>query len=133
LIVSNPTKRLRAGGHGLFEEIRHEYRVHGAGCLPQTSHAAHAVEQTRRKSAIAEQMVVQKVQMPARQPLDLGQRGVDRLRVETLSAFEKRLLVAEVADVRTAARHDNRVRNQIERTLDQIASNRRDALERPDL
>ena len=69
---------------------------------------------------MTEQMVIQKVQMSTRQTLDLGQRGIHRLRVETLATGEKRVLVAEVAMVRAAARDHDGVRYQIARALDQI-------------
>ena len=70
--------------------------------------------------------------MAAGQPLDLRERGIDRLRVEGLSAFEERFLVAEVADVRAAARDDDRVGHQVEAPLDQIAADRRQARQRPE-
>ena len=63
--------------------------------------------------------------MTAGQAIDFRQRRVDRLRVEGSPAFEERLLVAEVADVRAAARYDDRVRDEIEPPLDQIAADRR--------
>ena len=60
--------------------------------------------------AVAEQVVVEEVEVPAGQPLDLRERVVDRLRVERPAALEERVLVAEVAVVRAAARDDDRVR-----------------------
>ena len=51
--------------------------------------------------------------MPARQPLDLGERVVDALRVERSAALEERVLVAEVAVLRTAARDDDRVGHEV--------------------
>src|SRR5262249_3328745 len=48
-------------------------------------------------------------------------------------AFEERLLVTEVAHVRTAARNDDRIRDEIEVTLDELAPDRRDACERSNL
>ena len=95
-------------------------------------HAAHAVEERRRESPIAEEVVVEEVQMAARQALDLRERGINRLRVEAPSAFEERFLVAEVADMRTAARDDDRVRHQVQVPLDQIAPDRRQARQRAD-
>ena len=81
--------------------------------------------------AVAEQVVVQEIEMPPGQPLDLGQRRIDGLRVERSAAFEERLLVTEVADVRTAARDDDGVGDEIALPLDQIAPDRRHAVERP--
>src|SRR5687767_8554747 len=70
-------------------------------------------------------MVVEKIEVTAGQAVDLGKRGVDGLRVERAAAFEKRLLVTEIADVWTSARHDDRVGNQVQMSLDQIAADRR--------
>ena len=70
--------------------------------LPEEA-AAHAIEQRRREPPVAEQVVIEKVQVTARKTIDLGERGVDRLGVEGLAAFEERFLVAEVAHVRAAA------------------------------
>ena len=59
-----------------------------------------------------------------------GKRRIDGLRVEARAAGEERVLVAEVADVRTPARHDDRVRHEIEMTLQQIPADRRQRGER---
>ena len=80
-----------------------------------------------------EQVIVEKVQMPSRQPLDLGQRGVDGLCVERPAALEERLLVAEVAHVGAPSRDDDGVRDEIEMPFDQITPDRRHAGERSDL
>ena len=124
--VSNPTNRLRSPAcDGTLEQIGREHGIHRAGGLPETSHAAHAVEQRRGEAAIAEQVVIEKIQMTAGQTIDFGQGGIDALRIKGSPAFEERLLVAEVADVRASARDDNRVRNEVQPPLDQIAANRR--------
>ena len=67
------------------------------------------VEQRRREAAVAEQMVVEEIEMTAWQPLDLGQRIVHALGVERTAAFEEGVLVAEVAVLRTPAGDDDRV------------------------
>ncbi len=82
------------------------------------------------KATIAEQMIVEEVEMPARQPIDLGERVVHSLGVERPAAFEERVLVAEVAVLRTPAGDDDRVRNQIGGPSDQIAPDRRHAIQR---
>ena len=71
--------------------------------------------------------------MASWQALDLGERGIDGLRIEGPPAFEERLLVTEVAHVGTAARHDDGVRDEIAVTLDQIAPDGRRAGERSNL
>ena len=51
----------------------------------------------RREAAIAEKVVVEEIQVAARETLDFGERRVDRLRVEGAAAFEERFLVIEVS------------------------------------
>ena len=68
--------------------------------------------------------------MPSRQSIDLQESLIDPLRVEAASALEERLLVAEIADVRAAARHDDGVRHEVKVALDQIAPDRREAVQR---
>ena len=87
----------------LLEQAGREYRIDGTGRLPELSHPAHPVEERHREAPVAEQMVVEKIEVPARQPIDLVESRVDGLRVERAPALEERLLVAEVADVRAAA------------------------------
>jgi len=48
-------------------------------------------------------MVVEKIEVTAGQPCDLGERLVYPLRVERSATSEEGVLVAEVAVVRTAA------------------------------
>ena len=54
-------------------------------------------------------MVVEEIEMAARQPFNFGQRGVNGLRIEALPALEERLLIAEVTDMGATARNDQRV------------------------
>ena len=61
------------------------------------------VEQRGGEAAIAEQVIVEEVEMAAGQPRDLRERVVHPLRVERSPAFEERVLVAEVAVLRAAA------------------------------
>ena len=68
--------------------------------------------------------------MPPRQPGDLGQRVVHALRVERSTALEERVLVAEVAVLRTSARDDDRVRHEVAAAIDEIAPNGRQPVER---
>ena len=56
---------------------------------------------------VAKEMVVQKIEMAARQTVDLSQRIVDGLGVKRGSTSEERFLVAEIADMGTSARHDD--------------------------
>jgi hypothetical protein len=98
--------------------------------LEETSHALHAFEERAAEAAIAEEVIVEEVQMPARQPIDFRQRIVDALRVERAPAGEERILVAEVAMLRTAAGDDDRVGDEIVAPGDEIAPDGRYAFER---
>src|SRR4029453_10351987 len=60
--------------------------------------------------------------MAARQPLDFSEGVVNGLRIKRSTAIEEGLLVTKIADVRAAARNDDRVGNQIDASLDQIPS-----------
>ena len=126
----------QAAGNGLFEQARlqpgFEDRVDGAGRLPDAAHAAHALEKRRGKAAVAEQMVVEEVEVAAGEAVDLGQGVVHALRIEGAAALEERLLVAEVADVRTAAGDHDRVGHQVQMAPDQVAANGRHAGEGAD-
>ena len=68
--------------------------------------------------------------MPSRQPVHFRERVVDPLRVERPAPLEERVLVAERAVMRAAARHHDRVRNEIARATDQIAPDRRQVFQR---
>jgi hypothetical protein len=52
---------------------------------------------------VAQQVVVQEVQVAAGQAIDFRQRLVNALRVEAASSLEERVLVAERAVMRAAA------------------------------
>ena len=69
-------------------------------------------------------MVVEEIQVPPGQAFDLGQRRIHGLGVERLAALKECLFVTEIADVRTAARHDNRVGHEIQMAFDQVAPDR---------
>ena len=119
-----------AGGRGTLDQVTAQDRLHGAGSLEQPAHPAHALEQSLGEPPVAQEMVVEEVEVPAGETVDLRERGVDRLRVERPAALVERVLVAEVAVVRTAAGHHDRVGAQVAPTLDQIATHGWDALER---
>ena len=103
----------QARARGELDRVVAQDRIHRRGALEHAAHAAHAGEQLAREAAVAEQVIVEEIQVPSRQPRNLGQRIVDALRVERSPAFEERVLVAERAVVRAAARHDDRVRHEI--------------------
>src|SRR4051812_6022861 len=71
--------------------------------------------------------------MASWQTFDLGERGIDGLGVERPPAFEERLLVTEITDMRAPTRHDDGVRDQIEMAFDQVTPDGWDAGERSDL
>src|SRR5262249_39128674 len=94
LEADEQTAQSRLGG--ALDDIVAEDRVDGGRALKKASHAAHAVEERGGKAAIAEEMIVEEVEVAARQPVDFSEGGVDTLRVEGASALEERVLVAEV-------------------------------------
>src|SRR5438552_437257 len=113
----------QSGSHAFLQQPRlFQHRLDRAGSLPQPPHAAHAVEERLGEGWTAKEMVIEKVQVASRKTFDLGQRVLDRLYVVLLPALEKGHLIAEVADVRTAARDDDRVGNEVLMPLDQIAA-----------
>src|SRR5437899_7801229 len=63
--------------------------------------------------------------MPPWQSIDLREGAIHLHRVEVLASLEEGDLVAEVAHMRAAARDDDRVGNQIQVPLYQVAANRR--------
>ena len=84
----------------LLEMIRPD-PVQPRRVLPERIHFAFHENRLTPTQALRE--LVQIVQVAARQPLDLGQGGVDGLHVEGSAALIESFLVAEVASVRAAA------------------------------
>ena len=106
--VSKPTNRLRSPASAARStSVAAQDGIDGGRALKQTSHAAHAVEERRCESAVAKQVIVEKVQVAPRQSVDLGERVVHALRVERSPTVEEGVLVAEVAMLRAAARDDD--------------------------
>src|SRR5439155_24910003 len=97
----------------------------------EPSHALHTVEEGGGIRRAAEQVIIEKVQMPAGQSADLRQRGLDRLHIEFLPAFEEGDLVTEVADVGAAAGNDDGIRHQVLVAPDEVTPDRRHAQQRP--
>ena len=88
-----------AGGRGSFDQVAAQDRLHRARPLEQSPHAPHAFEQGTREPLVAEQVVVEEVEVLAGKTVDLRERLVDGLRVERAAALVERVLVAEVAVV----------------------------------
>ena len=104
----------QAGIHCLLKQSRLQDRLHGTRRLPQPPHASHLVKQIRSEAAITEQVVVEEVEVASFQPLDFGESVVDRLGVESATALEKGILVAEIAEMRAPPGNDDRVRYEVE-------------------
>jgi hypothetical protein len=107
---------------GLLDQAGMEYRSYRRAGLPQPPHAAHPLEERGREARIAKHVIIQEVEMAARQAFDLFERIRDQLRVERFASAEEGVLVAEVAVVRAAARDHKRVRREIQAPLDQVAA-----------
>jgi hypothetical protein len=98
---------------------------------PETAAPCPSCHQTAlRKTPVAEQMIVEKIEMASRQPVDLRQRIVHPLCVESLPTLKERILVTEVAMLRASARHHDGIRHQIIVAPDEIAAHRRKTLQR---
>ena len=65
-----------------FDEVAAQHGINRRRALKQAPHAAHPLEQGCPEALVAEQVIVEEVEMPARQPIDLGERIVDALGVE---------------------------------------------------
>jgi hypothetical protein len=92
-------------------------------------HALHAGEERLGKAAVAEQVVVEEVEMAAGEAVDLGQGVVDTLGVEAFATLKECVLVTEVAVLRAAARDDDGIRHEIVTSPDEVAANGRNALQ----
>jgi hypothetical protein len=125
-------KAAQASGRGALEQAWTKHGLDRGGRLPHSAHSLHAIEQRRREPHVAEEMIVEKVEMSAGQSVDLGQRIIDGLGIESAPVREKRLLVAEIARVRAPARDDDGVGDEIEVPPDQVAPDAREAFERSD-
>src|SRR5205807_6025548 len=114
-----------------FNQVIAQDRIDRRGTLKHSIHSTHPAKQLAREARLSEEMIVEKIQMPSRQPRDFCQRVIDKLRIESASALEERVFVTEGAVVRAAARNDDRVRNQVGMSLNQITANRRDSFQSP--
>src|SRR6185312_13672101 len=108
------------GFRGFFNQVAFQDRVDGGSALEDPVHALHSLEEARGKPLMPEQMIVQEIEMSSRKPVDLRQRRIHLLGIEDSAAFEKRILIAKVAMMRTAARHDDRVGNQVPGPFDEV-------------
>jgi hypothetical protein len=113
-----------------LDEVAAKNRVDGRGALEETVHPAHAAKQRGGKLRVSQQVVVEKVEVASRQPIDLRQRVVHPLGIERPASVEERVLVAEVAVLRTSARDDDGVRDEVPAANDQVAPDGRDPIQR---
>jgi hypothetical protein len=97
--------------------------------LEDAAHALHPIEQSFGEVTIAEEMIVEEVEVTARQALDLGERVVYPLGVEATTALEEGVLVTEIAVLRTSSCDDDGVWHKIVAATDEIATNWRYSLE----
>jgi len=85
----------------VFDDVIAQDGIDGRGPLEHTPHSPHAAEQIPREARIAQEMVVEEIEVAARESGDLGKRRVDGLGVERAPAREEPVLVAERTVVRT--------------------------------
>ena len=110
-----------------LEEAGTQHGVHRARGLPEPAHPPHPVEERPGEGGVAEEVVVEEVEVPPGQPLDLRERVLDRLHVEGAPSREEGVLVAEGAGVRAAARDHDRVGDEVELAPDEVAAHARQA------
>jgi hypothetical protein len=113
-----------------LDQVAAQNGINRCGALKQTPHPLHTGEQSFRKPSIAQQMIIEKVEMAPRQPLYLCQRILNSLGIETPSTLKEGILIAKVAMLGAPSRHHDRVRHQVRRAPDEIAANRRNPLQR---
>ena len=115
----------------LLYQVALQHGGHRGSTLEDAPHAAHALKQFPREMRTAQQVVVEEIEVAAWQAVYLSQGLIDALHIERLALAIERILIAEVAVMRTAARHDERVGHEVFLALDEVASDGRDVLYRP--
>jgi len=116
-----------AGSRGMLDQVRAQDRVDRAGALEDAAHPTHPVEEGPSEARVAEEMVVEEVDVLAGHPLDLSEGLVHGLRVERDPAAIEGVLVAEVAVMWAAARDDDRVRAEVAAPIDEVTPDGRRA------
>src|SRR5882724_3958925 len=114
---------------GTLDQVAAQNGIHGCCALKQPLHALHAIKQRFPKTPITEQMIVKEIEMTSGQPLDLSQRIIHSLCVESSATLKECVFIAEITMLRTSARHDNGIRHQIIRSPNEIAANWRNTLQ----
>jgi len=99
--------------NGVLQRVASQHGPHRPRGLPEPVHAFHADEEGIGELRTAEQMVVKEVEVPAGKLRDLGKRPVDSSGVERPASAKEALLVAEIAAMRAAPRHDDGVRDEV--------------------
>src|SRR6185436_15424135 len=89
-----------------------------------------SVEEGPSEAFVAQEVIVEEIEVPTRQAIDLAQRIVHGLGVEPPTAGEEGVAITEVAGVRAPAGDHDRVRHEIPLASNQISANGRRALER---
>ena len=85
------------GRGSLLEQPGAQHRWHRARGLPHPVHSPHPLEERGREAHVAEEMIVEEVEVLSGESVDLGKRVIHRLGVEPFPALEEGFLVAEVA------------------------------------
>ena len=71
------------------------------------------MKEISREPRVTEEMIIEKVEVAAGKPFNLGESVVYDLRVKRTSSFEEAVLVAEGAMMWTSSRYDNRIGDQV--------------------
>jgi hypothetical protein len=114
---------------GSLDEVAAGDGVDGCCALKDSAHAFHAFEEGFGEAPVAEEMIVEEVEMTTGQAVDFGEGIVDALGVEALSALKEGVFVTEVTVLRTSAGDDDGVWHKVVAAVDEIAANRRYTVE----
>jgi len=79
----------KSGLGGAARSIAAQNGVDGGGALEQPLHPSHPAEEIGGKARIAQQMIVEEIEMASGKPIDLRQRIVDTLGEEGPAAVKK--------------------------------------------
>jgi len=84
-------------GRSVLHQIIPQDRINRGGALKDSAHPSHAAKELTREADISKEMIIQKIKMTAREPINLRERIINLLCVKRASAFKETIFVAEGA------------------------------------
>lgn len=91
-----------------FDQMALENGVHGGRTLKEAIHSAHAVEQRRGEASVAQQMVIQEIQVASGEPGRFGEGRIDAHAKDRVGVAPG--LLRERRGVQSAQRHEAALR-----------------------